>query len=65
LRNTFKSTEIAESVDWLILNQKLNGEWANFRILGFQINDTDMAKKLIAIVGGFLMLTNAGRMFGL
>jgi len=65
LRNTVKSTEIAESVDWLILNQKLNGEWANFRILGFQINDTDMAKKLIAIVGGFLMLTNAGRMFGL
>lgn len=58
LRNMIRINENSHSIDWLILNMKLNDKWDSFSFLGFEISDADMIKKLVSIIVGFLMLTN-------
>ena len=58
LRNVITGNETSSSIDWLILNAKLNADWACFQLFGFEIRDTDILKKLIAVITGFLLLSN-------
>ena len=48
--------ENAESLDWVVLNNKLGGAWENFKLFGFDIDDSTLAKKTIAVVTGLIML---------
>jgi len=58
IRNVIKIHENAEYLDWIVLNNKLNGNWDQFQILGFDIQDTVLLQKIIGIVIGFFMLVN-------
>lgn len=58
IRNMIRINENSHSIDWLILNIKLNDKWDSFSFMGFEISDIDMIKKLGSIIVGFLMLTN-------
>ncbi len=55
-RSVIKCQENAESLDLLILNGKLGEEWERFQLLGFNVDDTTILKKLFAIISGLLML---------
>ena len=56
IRNVIKSHENAESLDWMVLNDKLRGAWENFKLFGFEIDDATLVKKTIAVVTGLIML---------
>jgi len=57
-RNMIKSHENAESLDWLILMDKLNSNWEAFKLFGFDIEDATIIKKIIAIIVGLVMILN-------
>jgi hypothetical protein len=56
MRSVIKNHENAESLDWVVLNDKLGGSWENFKLFGFEIDDSTLAKKTIAVVTGLIML---------
>lgn len=56
MRSVIKNHENAASLDWVVLNNKLGGAWENFKLFGFEINDSTLAKKTIAVVTGLIML---------
>lgn len=56
MRSVIKNHENAESLDWVVLNNKLGGAWENFKLFGFDIDDSTLAKKTIAVVTGLIML---------
>lgn len=62
MRNVIMLKETSNSVDWIILNEKLNAPWSSFKILGFEINDADLFKKIIVIIGGFIMIMDINNM---
>lgn len=57
-RIMIKSHENNFSNEWLILNGKLQQEWKYFSILGFELKDTSLVKKCIAILIAFFMASN-------
>jgi hypothetical protein len=57
-RNMIKSCENSQSLDWIVLIKKLDQPWENFKIFGFEIEDAEIIKKLVAILFGFLMILN-------
>lgn len=65
IRNMIKIHEVSESIDWLVLNKKLEEPWDNFHFMGFEIQDVDIVKQLSAIIIGILMLFNVNNMFGI
>ena len=64
LRSLIKGHENAEGIDWIILNFKLGGNWENFKLLGFDIDDDTLIKKTFAVVIGLIMLLNLNNIFG-
>ena len=57
-RIMIKSHENNFSNEWLILNGKLQQEWKYFSILGFELRDTSLVKKCIAVLIAFFMASN-------
>lgn len=62
-RNLMKNYENTTNIDWLVLNMKLEGEWENFEIGGFEMDDATIFKKLITVFVSLLMLLNLGQNF--
>lgn len=60
LRTMIKSHENAESINWLVLNNKLHMSWQQFNILGFEIDDSQLIQKISALVIGLFIFTNSG-----
>lgn len=58
-----KSHENSNSLDWFILNYKLDTEWQGFIIFGYNVNDTDLLKRIVGIITGVLMLMKIGTTF--
>ena len=58
LRSVISLTESNASIDWIILNDKLNADWSSFQIFGFKIDDSNLIKQLLTIIVGFFMLSN-------
>jgi len=56
IKNMIINHENADNLDWLILNDKLKGSWENFNLFGFEIDDSTLLKKTIAISAGIIML---------
>ena len=56
MRSVIKNHENAESLDWVVLNNKLGDSWENFKLFGFDIDDSTLAKKTVAVVTGLIML---------
>jgi len=48
-RLIIKQYEILFSNQWSILNDKLSSEWEQFKILGFDIDDTTPIKKILGL----------------
>lgn len=55
-----KSLENSDSLDWIILNDKLSEEWDNFYIFGFEFDDLTIIQKLFSIIIGFILMTKIG-----
>ena len=64
MRTMIKGHENAEGIDWLILNEKLGGPWENFKLFGFELDDTTLIKKTTAVVVGLIMLLHLNSTFG-
>lgn len=56
IRTMIKGHENAECIDWLILNNKLGSSWESFKFLGFDMDDSSLAKKIVASVTGLFMV---------
>ena len=63
IRNVIKSHENAESQDWIILNDKLKGDWQTFKLFGFNIDDSTLIKKTLAVITGIIMLLHLDNNF--
>lgn len=63
IRSMITDLENAKSIDWIILNTLLKGGWKNFSILGYDIDDSTLFKKILGIVIGFLMILNINTLF--
>lgn len=55
IRSMIKIHENSESLLWIILNEKLSSSWANFKVIGFEMDDETLFQKMIAVVIGILM----------
>lgn len=47
-----------EYTEWLIINSKLSDNWENFKIFGFDIDDSSLFQKAIFIITTFFMLSS-------
>jgi len=65
MRSMIRIHESAQSLDWLVLSKKLEEEWDTFKIFGFEIKDSDIVQRLVAIVFGVLMLINFDQKIGI
>jgi len=63
IRSVIKNHENAESLDWIVLNFKLNSPWENFKLFGFEIEDTTLIQKTTAVLTGLLMLLHLNDTF--
>lgn len=49
-RSMIKSHENAESIDWMVLTRKLAGSWENFKVFGFEMDDSTLIQKALVVV---------------
>lgn len=57
-RVMIKSHENNFANEWQILNSKLHQEWENFSIFGFELKDSSLAKKAVALLTAFFMASH-------
>ena len=55
LRTMLKTHENHFANEWQMLDSVLDQQWENFSIFGFELNDTSLAKKAIALLTAFFM----------
>lgn len=63
VRLMIKTQENVNSIDWIILNTKLNVKWTYFSICGFEFDDSTFIKQIVTIFAGSLMILNISSIF--
>lgn len=59
LLKTALTTSFNKSLsEWIIIDRKLSGNWENFQIVGFEIEDTTLLQKAVFIITSFFMLSS-------
>lgn len=55
-RSLIKDNENSTNIDWLIMMEKLECEWEPFQVFGFDVNDSTLFKKMIAVLFGIIIV---------
>jgi len=59
MRTMIRTLENTNCLDWLILNAIFSEQWEYFQLFGFDINDASIIKKILAIVFGYIFVSQA------
>jgi len=59
MRTMVRTSENTNALDWLIFNAILMEKWEYFQLFGFDINDATIIKKILAIVVGYIFISQA------
>lgn len=63
IRNLIKTHENAESIDWIVLDNKLLSRWNSFNLFGFELDDTTIIQRLSTIIVGMFMIFQLNQQF--